>query len=196
MDKKTSQTGHRSPVKWVLHKNFQVSQSPVISHPATGHWTKNININTGKSQYSPATGQLATGHQILYQPTFSETHAMGIELTNNTVNNSKRVLLPLEPSNMSDPSVVIEPPDKQLEIRQQTNFTDFPLWTYSRRDQSRSKYKSKKRRRRRSSSTSSSSRSTSSDSRKRSRKSKRSKHSHKKRRRRYNIFSLFFFFII
>ena len=26
-------------VKWALHKNFQVNQSPVTGHPATGHWT-------------------------------------------------------------------------------------------------------------------------------------------------------------
>ena len=26
-------------VKWALYKNFQVSQSPVSGHPATGHWT-------------------------------------------------------------------------------------------------------------------------------------------------------------
>ena len=86
----------RPPVKWALHENFQVNQSPVTSHPATGHWTENI--NTGESQYSLATGQLATGHrplvtyhQTLCQPSFSETHAMGMEFTNN---NSKRVLLP------------------------------------------------------------------------------------------------------
>ena len=71
---------------------------------------------------------------------------MGMELTNNNK-------LSLEPdlSNMSDPNVVKE--------RWTTNgdrtadFTDLPLWTYSRRDQSRSKYKSEKRRRRRSYST-------------------------------------------
>ena len=104
----------------------------------------------------------------------------------NPADNSKRVLLTLEPdfSNMSDPSIIIEPPDNNWRSDNR-RFSDFPLWTYFRRDQSRSKHKSKKRRRRRLSSTSSSSRSASSDSRKRSRKSKRSKHSHKKRRRRH-----------
>ena len=75
---------------------------------------------------------------------------MGMELTNN---NNK---LPLEPyfSNMSDPNVVVERRTRNRD--RTTDFTDFPLLTYSRRDQSRSKYKSKKRRRRRSFSTSSS----------------------------------------
>ena len=81
---------------------------------------------------------------------------------------------------MSDPSVVVEPPDNNWRSdNRQTSLSG----RNSRRDQSRNKHKSKKRRRRRSSSTSSSTRSASSDSHKR--KSKRSKHSHKKRRRRY-----------
>ena len=88
---------------------------------------------------------------------------------------------------MSDPSVVIEPPDNNWKsdnnndnYRQiQTSLSD----RRSRKDQSRDKHRSKKRRRWRSASTSSSSTSSSSESRKR--KSRRSKHSHKKRRRRY-----------
>ena len=108
---------------------------------------------------------------------------MGMEFTNNPAS-SKRVLLPLEPdlSNMSYPSVIVEPPHNnwRSDNRQaQTSLSG----RISRRDKSRNKHKSKKRRRRRLSSTSSSSRSASSDSHKRSRKSKRSKHSHKKRRR-------------
>ena len=126
---------------------------------------------------------LVTGHQTLYQPIVSETHAMGIEFTNNPAS-SKRVLLPLESdfSNMSDLSVIVEPPDNnwRSDNRQAQTLLSGRI---SRRDQSRTKHKSKKRRRRRSSSTSSSSRSASSDSHKRSRKSKRSKHSHKERRR-------------
>ena len=99
MDKKTSQTGLRSPVKWALHKNFQVSQSPVTGHPATGHWIWKISTQ-GKS--------IVTGHQTLYQPTFNETHAMGMEFTNN---NSKSFFITPGTglSNMSDPNVVIEP---------------------------------------------------------------------------------------
>ena len=133
---------------------------------------------------------LVTGHQTLYQPIVSETHAMGIEFTNNPAS-SKRVLLPLESdfSNMSDLSVIVEPPDNnwRSDNRQAQTLLSGRI---SRRDQSRTKHKSKKRRRRRSSSTSSSSRSASSDSHKRSRKSKRSKHSHKERRRSSSSSSL------
>ena len=77
----------------------------------------------GKSVF---TGEPITGHQNLYQPTISETHAMGIELTNN---NNK---LPLEPdfSNMSDPDVVIA--CRTTNGDRTTDFADFPLWTYSR----------------------------------------------------------------
>ena len=111
---------------------------------------------------------------------------MGMEFTNNTANNSKRVLLPLEPdfSNMSDPSVVIEPPDNNWRSDNRQTAQTSLSGRISRRDLCKSKHKSKKSRIRRPSSTSSSSRSESSDSRKRSRKSKRSKHSHKKNRRR------------
>ena len=106
-----------------------------------------------------------------------------MEFTNNQTS-SNRVLLLLEPdfSNMSDPSVVMEPPNNNWRSdNRQASHTSLSGHN-SRRDQSRNKHKSKKRRRCRSSSTSSSSRSASSDSHKR--KSKRSKHSHKKRRRR------------
>ena len=192
-----------------------IDQPPTTGHTSTRYYTEYFksvslssshrsldleNINPGESQYSPATGQPATCHQTLYQPTFSDTHAMGMEFTTkranlgsehsyrhevqNPTNNSKRVLLPLEPdfSNMSDPSVVIEPPDNNWRLDNgQTSQTSLS-GHISRKDQSRRKHKSKKRWRCRSSSTSSS-RSASSDSRKRGRKSKRSKHSHKKRRR-------------
>ena len=97
---------------------------------------------------------------------------MGMEFTNNPAT-SKRVLLPLEPdfSSMSDPSVILEPPNNnwRSDNRQAQTFLSGRI---SRRDQSRNKHKSKKRRRCRSSSTSSCSRSASSDFHKRSRKSK------------------------
>ena len=98
---------------------------------------------------------------------------MGVEFTNN---NSKRVLLPLELdfSDMSDPSVVIEPPDNNWRSDNRQTLQISISGHISRMDQSRSKHKSKMRRRHRSSSTSSSSRSASSDSCKRNRKSKRS----------------------
>ena len=90
---------------------------------------------------------------------------------------SSKQLIPLEPdfSQMSDPSVMIDPPIS----------TDVSQTRPSRKEQSRRDHKSKKRRRHRSSSSSSStSRSDSLNSSRRKRKSKRSKHSHKKRRRR------------
>ena len=95
-----------------------------------------------------------------------------------------RILLPLELdlSNMSDPSVVIEPPGNNNDNYRQIHQTSLS-GRRSRRDQSRDKHISKKRMRRRSAFTSSSSTYTCSDSRKR--KSERSKHSHKKGKRRY-----------
>ena len=71
---------------------------------------------------------------------------MGMEFTNN---NSKRVLLPLEPdfSNMSDPRVVIEPPDNNWRSDNRQTLQTSLSGRISRRDQSRSKHKSKKRRR-------------------------------------------------
>ena len=111
-------------------------------------------------------------------------HSYRHEIQNPT-NNSRRVLLPLEPdfSNMSDPSVVIEPPDNNWRSDNRQTSQTSHSGHVSRRDQSRRKHKSKKRRKHRSSSTSSSSRSLSLDSRKH-RKSKRSKQSHRKRKRR------------
>ena len=89
---------------------------------------------------------------------------------------SSKQLIPLEPdfSQMSDPSVMIDPP----------NSTDYSQTRPSRKEQSRRDHKPKKRRRYRSSSSSSTSRSASLNSSRRKMKSKRSKHSHKKRRRR------------
>ena len=89
---------------------------------------------------------------------------MGMEFTNNQAS-SKRVLLPLEPdfSNMSNPSVIVEPPDNNWRSDNRQARTSLS-GCISRRDQSKSTHKSKKRRRRRLSSTSSSLRYTSSSS--------------------------------
>ena len=90
---------------------------------------------------------------------------------------SSRQIIPLEPdfSQVSDPSVMIEPP----------NSNDLSISRPSRNDQSKREHKSKKRRRHRSSSSSiSTSRSDSLSSSRRKKNSKRSKHSDKKRRRR------------
>ena len=90
---------------------------------------------------------------------------------------SSKQLIPFEPdfSQMSDPSVMIDPPIS----------TDVSQTRPSLKEQSRRDHKSKKRRRHRSSSSSSStSRSNSLNSSTRKKNPKRSKHSHKKRRRR------------
>ena len=90
---------------------------------------------------------------------------------------SSRQIIPLEPdfSQVSDQSVMIEPP----------NSNDLSISRPSRKDQSKREHKSKKRRRHRSSSSSiSTSRSDSLSSSRRKKNSKRSKHSHKKKRRR------------
>ena len=89
---------------------------------------------------------------------------------------SSKQLIPLEPdfSQMSDPSVIIDPP----------NSTDYSKTRPLRKEQSKRNYRSKKSRRHRPSCSSSNSRSASLNSSRRRKKSKRSKHSHKKRRRR------------
>ena len=92
-------------------KTFQNDRSQVTSHQSNGHYTrifKSVNhlspaiqplvIGLRKyqhrgNQYSPVNGSPVTGHQNLYQPTFSETHAMGMEFTNNN-NNSEEFYYP------------------------------------------------------------------------------------------------------
>ena len=89
MDKKTVQngrslvTGHRS--NWHYTSIFKSvnHRSPAIQPPVIG-----LRKYQHRSKNSPVTGQPVTGHQNLYQPTFSETHAMGMEFANN--NNSKK----------------------------------------------------------------------------------------------------------
>ena len=118
--------GHRPLVKWALHKNF-LSQSITGQQPSSHRSLDLENVNTGEVSIhqSSVSRSPVTGHQNLYQPTISETHAMDMELTNN---NNK---LPLEPdfSNMSDPNVVIKCQTtngdrtnirQQMEIGQQT----------------------------------------------------------------------------
>ena len=132
---------------------------------------------------TPGHRPTVTGHQNIA----SDSQTFDAEFTSKQPGTS-RVLLPLEPdfSNMSDPSVVIEPPSNSW--RSDNNNDNYRQnrtslsGRRSRRDQSRKKHRYKKRRRR-SASTSSSSTYSSSDSRKR--KSRRSKLSRKKRKRRY-----------
>ena len=108
----------------------------------------------------------------------------------------KRILLPLEPdfSNMSYPSVVIEPPDNNWRSDNRQTKQASLHGHISRRDQSRRKHKSKKRRRHRLSSTSSSSRSASSLSPKRQKIRKIQTFSQEKKK--IYIFFFFFFFTI
>ena len=104
-----------------------------------------------------------------------DTNILKLQNSQNPATSSKQ-LIPLEPdfSQMSHPSVTIDPP----------NSTDYSQTRPSRKEQSRRNHRSKKRRRHRSSSSSSTSRSASLSSSRRRKKSKRLKHSHKKRRRR------------
>ena len=98
-----------------------------------------------------------------------------LELPNPASSSRQIIPLELDFSQVSDPSVMIEPP----------NSTDLSISRPSRKDQSKREHKSKKRRRHRLSSSSiSTSRSDSLSSSQRKKNSKRSKHSHRKRRRR------------
>ena len=93
---------------------------------------------------------------------------------------SSRQVNPLVPdfSQMSDPGVIVEPPNIYNQHANNASLTRLSC-----KEQSKRSLSSKKKRRHRSSSFSSTSRSTSSDSYRRSKKSKRLRHSHKKRRR-------------
>ena len=105
-------------------------------------------------------------------------HSSAYELPNPAT--SSRQIIPLAPdfSQMSDPSVIIQPSNIYDQGTNNTSQTRL-----SRKEQSKTSLSSKKKRHRASSS-SSSFRSTSSGSYRCSKKSKRSRHSHKKRRRR------------
>ena len=168
--------------------------------PGTSHqvFTNHQANGWGEIQESPGSGHTrspgsrppGTRHQSIA----SDSQTFGADFTSKQPG-TPRVLLPLEPdfSNMSDPSVVIEPPGNNRRSdnnnnndNYRQNQTSFSC-RRSRRDQSREKHRHKKRRRRRSFSSSSSSSYSSSGSRKR--KSRRSKHSHKKRSRRYTSLS-------
>ena len=176
--------------------DVETSSLPITGHqPASHHSLELERLNPVEIQESPTTGHdrspgsqpPVTGPQSISLTTASESHTFGTEFTSKQPS-TPRVLLPLEPdlSNMSNPSVVIEPPGNSW--RSDNNNDNYrQIQTSlsgrrSRRDQSRDKHRSEKRRRRRSTSTSSSSTFSSSDSQKR--KSEISKHSHKKRRRR------------
>ena len=72
-------TDHQPPVTGQMGIIQEFSSQSTTGCQPSSHWSLDLqNINTGESQYSSATGQLATSQQTLYQPTFSETHAMGM----------------------------------------------------------------------------------------------------------------------
>ena len=189
--------GHRAPVTGHLPTtghlpitgqtgDVETSSLPITGHRPASHRSLELErLNPAEIQESPTTGHdrsqgsrpLVTGHQNIILTTASESHTFGAEFTSKQPS-TPRVLRPLEPDlcNMSDPSIVIEPPgnnwrsDNNKYRQIQTSLSG----RRSSRDQCRDKHRSKKRRRWRSASTSSSSTSSSSDSRQR--KSKRSKH--------------------
>ena len=137
-----------------------------------------IPINVPVQSYAPSiSSHISQGsvHRLsnVFIPGYERSNRL--ELPNPA--SSSRQIIPLEPdfSQVSDPSVMIEPP----------NSNDLSISRPSRKDQSKREHKSKNRRRHRSSSSSiSTSRSDSLSSSRRKKNSKRSKHSHKKRRRR------------
>ena len=137
-----------------------------------------IPINVPVQSYAPSiSSHISQGsvHRLsnVFIPGYERSNRL--ELPNPA--SSSRQIIPLEPdfSQVSDPSVMIEPP----------NSNDLSISRPSRKDQSKREHKSKKRRRHQSSSSSiSTSRSDSLSSSRRKKNSKRSKHSHKKRRRR------------
>ena len=160
---------------------------PVTGHPVTGQLITGQPgtslqsfaydfQNVPSQNYAPSVSNVSNG-SIRRLP---NVHNPGYEHSEmsefpNPATSSKQIM-PLEPdfSQMSDPSVIIDPPIS----------TDVSQTRPSRKEQSRRDHKSKKRRRHRSSSSSSStSRSDSLNSSRRKKNSKRSKHSHKKRRR-------------
>ena len=137
-----------------------------------------IPINVPVQSYAPPISSLISHGSVhrlsnVFIPGYERSDRL--ELPNPA--SSSRQIIPLDPdfSQVSEPSVMIDPP----------NSNDLSISRPSRKDQSKREHKSKKRRRHRSSSSSiSTSRSDSLSSSRRKKNSKRSKHSHKKRRRR------------
>ena len=147
--------------------------SIIIEPPVTGRWT-------GLQSSYPASisshHSRSSERRLPSNDNIGSEHSFAHELPNPVT--SSRMILLLEPdfSQISDPSVIIEPPNTW-----RSNDKHFSQTRPSHKDQTKRRYRSKKKRIYRSSS-SSSSRSASSNSYK-NKKSKRSKHSHKKRRR-------------
>ena len=103
---------HHRPVTGQMGITQEFSSQSITGHRPSSHWSLDRKYqHRGKSiftgHHSPDKWPPVTGHQTLYQPTFSETHAMGMEFTNN--NSKKSFITPgTNFSKMSYPSVVIE----------------------------------------------------------------------------------------
>ena len=76
---------HISPAIGQMGITQEFSSQSITGHLPSSDWSLE-NITTGESQYTPATCHWSsvTGHRTLYQPSFSETHAMGMEFTSNS----------------------------------------------------------------------------------------------------------------
>ena len=141
---KGTSSSHRSVGPLVIQQlgNWPPVNRSLVIHPQNN---KSLPV-TGQPVVSQInTSQSITGHQssicISDFSTFVDTHAIGMKFTKNksnlgsehsyghesqnSTNTSRRLLLPLEPdfSNMSHPSVVIEPPDNNWRSE-----TDFTFW--------------------------------------------------------------------
>ena len=201
--KSTSQLITGQPVTGHQVTGQEITGHPVTDHTVIGEALTGQLLTGQYLTGHPVTGQLGTGqpgtsHQSFaydfqnvplqnYAPSISSHLSQGSIrrlLDMNTLKcqfpnpaTSSKQLIPLEPdfSQMSDPSVMINPPIS----------TDVSQTRPSWKEQSRRDHRSKKRRRHQlSSSSSSTSRSDSLNLSRRKKNSKRSKHSHKKRRRR------------
>ena len=136
--------------------------SIIIEPPVTGRWTglqSSYPASISSHHSRSSEGRLSSNDNI------GSEHSFAHELPNPAT--SSRMILLLEPNflQISDPSIIIEPPNTW-----RSNDKHFSQTRPSHKDQTKRRYRSKKKR------------SASSNSHK-NKKSMRSKHSHKKRRR-------------
>ena len=88
-------TGQGSPATGQMG-DTEISNQSMTDHRPSSHRSLDLErLNTGESQFSAATDHLSQGnwppipgHQTLYQPITSETHARGMEFTSNQPNSS------------------------------------------------------------------------------------------------------------
>ena len=116
--------GHRAPATGQSPSTGQMGETETSSLPITGHRPSRHRsleldrLNSRKIQESPSTGHARslsnrppdTGHQNIIQNIASDSHTFGAEFPSKQQSTPKTLLpLELDFSNMSDPSVVIEP---------------------------------------------------------------------------------------